>query len=54
VNGLPFAKVDGGYTLPIGFHPPPSARSAGARKTTSAAAQPGDAPQGSVSVFPSR
>jgi hypothetical protein len=35
VNGLPFAKLESGYTVPIGFHPP----------------QKGDAPKGIASVY---
>jgi hypothetical protein len=44
VNGLPFAKVDAGWTVPIGFHPP---------QPVHAAASPsgGDAPQGIASVY---
>src|SRR5882724_11343132 len=29
VNGLPFAKFEDGYTVPVAFRPPPSGRSAG-------------------------
>jgi len=67
VNGLPFAKTDGDYTVPIGFRPPPSRRSAvGAQKATgagtsgaagSAAATPpiaGDAPKGTIAIVPAR
>jgi hypothetical protein len=58
VNGMPFAKVDDGYTVPVGFRPPPSARSASSRKTTSGTAAPvttpADAPKGTASVFPMR
>ncbi len=46
VNGMPFAKVDDGYTVPIRFNPPPSARSSGGRKPTPGAAAPADAPKG--------
>jgi hypothetical protein len=54
VNGMPFAKVDDGYTVPIAFHPPPSARSSGGRKSTPETAAPTDAPKGTASVFPFR
>jgi hypothetical protein len=55
---MPFAKLDDGYTVPVGFRPPPSARSASSRKTTSGTAAPvtapADAPKGTASVFPMR
>jgi hypothetical protein len=35
VNGLPFAKLESGYTVPIGFHPP----------------QNGETPKGIASVY---
>ncbi len=57
VNGMPFAKVEDGYTVPVGFRPQPSARSASPRKATSgaaAAAPGGDTPKGTASVFPMR
>ena len=43
VNGLPFARTDGEYTVPIGFRPQPSHRSAG---------NPTEAPKGNASVLP--
>jgi hypothetical protein len=50
VNGLPFAKVDSGATIPIGFRPPP-ARS---RSLTGAkpAAAPSEAPKGNATFVP--
>src|SRR6267378_874558 len=50
VNGLPFAKVDDGHTVPIGFHPPPSTRSAGPHAGTVRPAAPVEAPKGIASV----
>ena len=62
VNGLPFAKVDSGTTLPIGFRPPPAhSRSlTGARPTAPAPATstsstaPGtsEAPKGNATFVP--
>lgn len=52
VNGLPFARTDGAYTVPIGFRPPPSHRSAAGQKPTQAAAPVTDAPKGNASVLP--
>jgi hypothetical protein len=54
VNGLPFAKVEDGYTVPVGFHPPPSTRSARPQATNTRPAAPSDAPKGIASVFPTR
>ena len=44
VNGLPFAKVNAGYTVPIAFHPPQPFH---AGSTVSS----GDAPQGIASIY---
>jgi hypothetical protein len=52
VNGLPFAKVDDGYTVPIGFHPPPSRRSAGPHAPSPGS--PADTPKGIASVLLAR
>jgi len=47
VNGLPFAKVDSGYTVPIAFHPQQKGHAVAAT-----AASPEDAPpKGIASVF---
>jgi hypothetical protein len=54
VNGMPFAKVDDGYTVPIGFRPPPSRRSAGSHQTTSGTDATADKPKGTATVFPMR
>jgi hypothetical protein len=54
VNGLPFAKFENDYTIPIGFRPPVS----GHMRTTGAPAsntsQAAGAPQGIASVVPTR
>ncbi|HVW68272.1 MAG TPA: hypothetical protein VHB68_04820 [Steroidobacteraceae bacterium] len=52
VNGLPFAKTDGNYTVPIGFRPPPSHRSASGQKAAQSAAPPADAPKGTATILP--
>jgi hypothetical protein len=62
VNGLPFAKVDGGTTLPIGFRPPPAHSraltgtkpSAPAPATSTSTAAPGtnEAPKGNATFVP--
>lgn len=44
VNGLPFAKVDSGWTVPIGFRPPQPFH---ARSTSSST----DAPKGIASIY---
>jgi hypothetical protein len=44
VNGLPFAKVDSGATVPIGFHPPQPFH-AGSTQAS------GDTPRGIASVY---
>ena len=44
VNGLPFAKVDSGYTVPIGFKPPQPFH-AGSTSTRA------DAPKGIASIY---
>ncbi len=46
VNGLPFARVEDGFTVPIGFQPVPSVRSA-----DEGAALPAGKPQGIASVY---
>jgi len=53
VNGLPFAKFEDGYTVPVGFRPPPSGRPAGHGAAPPAGA-PADTPKGIASVFPTR
>jgi hypothetical protein len=62
VNGLPFAKVDGGTTLPIGFRPPPArSRSLTGAKppaptpataTSTTASGTGEAPKGNATFVP--
>ena len=58
VNGLPFAKVDGGTTLPIGFRPPPAhSRSLTGAKppvtaTSTTAPGTGEAPKGNATFLP--
>ena len=59
VNGLPFAKVDGGTTLPIGFRPPPAhsrsltgAKPAAAAPAAAAAPTPAEAPKGNATFVP--
>ena len=54
VNGLPFAKFEDGYTVPVAFRPPPSGRSAGLHGTAAPGAAPADTPKGTASVFPTR
>lgn len=49
VNGLPFAKLQEGYTVPIAFRPQPSGRAAHTRTESST-----DAPKGIASVVPAR
>jgi len=44
VNGLPFAKVDEGFTIPIGFHPPQPFH-AGSTQSS------GDVPKGIASIY---
>jgi hypothetical protein len=51
VNGLPFAKLEGEYTVPIGFHPPPSTRSRSSGTAASASAPATTAPKGIASVY---
>jgi hypothetical protein len=51
VNGLPFAKTDGNYTVPIGFRPPSSQHSA-RQKAAQAGATSGDAPKGTATIIP--
>jgi hypothetical protein len=46
VNGLPFARLEDSYTVPIAFRPTPSKRSGG-----SAAAAPAQKPEGIASVY---
>jgi hypothetical protein len=43
VNGLPFAKVDSGYTVPIGFHAP--------QPFHAGSPSSGDVPQGIASIY---
>ncbi|MEP7247617.1 MAG: hypothetical protein ABI885_28575 [Gammaproteobacteria bacterium] len=45
-NGQPFARIESGYTVPIGFRPPPSKRS-GAAPSPEAAGKP----EGIASVY---
>lgn len=45
VNGLPFAKFDEGYTVPIAFHPPPSGHSGRANAPSA------EEPRGIASVY---
>jgi hypothetical protein len=52
VNGLPFAKTDGQYTVPIGFRPPQSRRSRNAEKAAQPGAPPADAPKGTATIVP--
>lgn len=62
VNGLPFAKVDGGTTLPIGFRPPPAhsrsltgakpAAPAPATSTSTTAPETSEAPKGNATFVP--
>ena len=54
VNGLPFAKFENNYTIPIGFRPPRSGhmRATGAPDNSTAPA--GGTPQGIASVVPTR
>ena len=56
VNGLPFAKVDNGTTLPIGFRPPPahsrSLTGAKAQAAPATAAASGEAPKGNATFVP--
>jgi hypothetical protein len=58
VNGLPFAKVDSGTTLPIGFRPPPAhSRSLtgtkpGAIPTATTGPTPAEAPKGNATFVP--
>lgn len=52
VNGLPFAKTDGAYTVPIGFRPPPSHRSMSRQKTAQSNPPPADAPKGTATIVP--
>jgi len=54
VNGLPFAKFEEGYTVPVGFRPPQPARPAGPHGAAPPAAAPADMPKGIASVFPTR
>jgi hypothetical protein len=53
VNGLPFAKVDGGTTLPIGFRPPPAhSRSLTGAKPAAATPTANEAPKGNATFVP--
>jgi hypothetical protein len=47
VNGLPFARLEDQYTVPIAFHPPPSTRAPAAPS----AGQPPGKPEGIASVY---
>jgi hypothetical protein len=47
VNGLPFARLEDGYTVPIAFRPPPSARAPQSTQPS----QPPSEPEGIASVF---
>ena len=47
VNGLPFARVEDQYTVPIAFRPPPSSRT----PTTPSAGQPPGKPEGIASIY---
>jgi hypothetical protein len=47
VNGLPFARVEDQYTVPIAFRPPPSSRAPAAP----GAGQPPGKPEGIASVY---
>ena len=48
VNGLPFARLEDQYTVPIAFRPPPSSRAPAA---PSAAGQQPGSPEGIASVY---
>jgi hypothetical protein len=47
VNGLPFARVEDQYTVPIAFRPPPSSRT----PTAPSAGQPPGKPEGIASIY---
>jgi hypothetical protein len=47
VNGLPFARLEDQYTVPITFHPQPSKRA----PTAAASAQPAGKPEGIASIY---
>ena len=46
VNGLPFARLEDNYTVPIAFHPPPSTRT-----PASGGSAPTGKPEGIASVY---
>jgi hypothetical protein len=46
VNGLPFARLEDNYTVPIAFHPPPSTRT-----PASGSSAPAGKPEGIASVY---
>ncbi len=46
VNGLPFAKIESGYTVPIGFHPQQKGHPA-----ATASADAAEAPRGIASIY---
>jgi hypothetical protein len=53
VNGLPFAKTDGQYTVPIGFRPPATRHWGNAQKTQGAGQAPaGDEPKATATILP--
>ncbi len=56
VNGLSFAKLQDGYTVPIGFRPPPSGRASRphAPSGSTAEAAAADVPKGIASLVPAR
>ncbi len=53
VNGLPFAKTDGGDTIPIGFRPPVTRRpgAGGKQAAGGSAIQSGDIPKGTATIL---
>lgn len=56
VNGLPFAKTDGQYTVPIGFRPPMTRRWENTRKAQGvgkSAPTAGDVPKATATIVPS-
>jgi hypothetical protein len=48
VNGLPFARLEDRYTVPIAFHPPPSTRT---RAVSASGGTPPGKPEGIASVY---
>jgi hypothetical protein len=55
VNGLPFAKTDGNYTVPIGFKPPRSRHPGSALPslgTAGAADKPAETAKGTATIVP--